>query len=159
MNSKELQFEKVVNENKATIYSVCYMFSNDNDEVADLFQEVLINLWNGFDRFRGQSKVRTWIYRVALNTCISINRKKKNVKHIPLDTKINLFEDNDSDSRQVRKLYDRIKLLQPYDRAIVMLWLENMSYEEIGQIMGISEQNVATKLYRIKEALRKMPNN
>ncbi len=159
MDAKELQFEKVVKENKATIYSVCYMFSKDNDEVADLFQEVLINLWIGFDQFKGQSSARTWIYRVALNTCISINRKKSRIKHIPLDSNINLFEDTDNDSRQIRKLYDRIKLLRPYDRAIVMLWLENMSYEEIGEIMGISEQNVATKLYRIKEALRKMPNN
>ncbi len=135
------------------------MFSTDNDEVADLFQEVLINLWKGFDRFKGESNMRTWIYRVTLNTCISIDRKKKSAKHIPLDMDINLFEDNDKETQQIRILYNRIKNLPIYDRALLMLWLENMSYQEIGEVMGISEKNVAVKLFRIKETLRKMPNN
>ena len=67
----------MVREHKSTVYTVCYMFSKDTDEVNDLFQEVLINLWKGFDSFRGESKVDTWIWRIALNTCISDDRKKK----------------------------------------------------------------------------------
>ena len=74
--SMELEFAQTVREHKGTIYTVCYMFSNNPDEVADLFQEILINLWKGFPQFRGDSNVKTWIYRVSLNTCISSERKK-----------------------------------------------------------------------------------
>lgn len=77
MTKKETDFERMVREHKSTVYTVCYMFSKDADEVNDLFQEVLINLWKGFDSFRGESKVDTWIWRIALNTCISDDRKKK----------------------------------------------------------------------------------
>ncbi len=77
MTKKETDFERMVREHKSTVYTVCYMFSKDTDEVNDLFQEVLINLWKGFDGFRGESKVDTWIWRIALNTCISDDRKKK----------------------------------------------------------------------------------
>ena len=77
MEPNEKEFAQVVREQKSTIYTVCYMFSKDNDEVNDLFQEILINLWKGFDSFEGRSDIRTWVYRVALNTCITIDRKKK----------------------------------------------------------------------------------
>jgi len=80
MENKKETFERMVRDNKATIYTVCYMFSNDADEVSDLFQEVLTNLWKGMENFEGRSNVKTWIYRVSLNTCISIDRKKKNTK-------------------------------------------------------------------------------
>ena len=77
MDSLEIDFARIVREHKGTIYTVCYMFSKDEEEVADLFQEILINLWKGFASFRGDSSARTWIYRVSLNTCISADRKKK----------------------------------------------------------------------------------
>ena len=76
----EQDFSRIVREHKSTIYTVCYMFSKDEDEVNDLFQEVLINLWKGLQNFRGESDVRTWIYRISLNTCISCDRKKRKVK-------------------------------------------------------------------------------
>ncbi len=156
-NDSEMAFARMVREQKSTIYTVCYMFSKDGDEVNDLFQEVLINLWKGFGGFRGESSVSSWVYRVALNTCISMDRKKKKAgKKVELDMNINLFEDNDSDTRQIRQLYDRIHRLGPIDRAIVLLWLDNQSYEEIGAIIGISAKNVGVKLVRIKEQLKKM---
>ena len=77
MNNLENEFARIVREHKGTIYTVCYMFSKDEDEVADLFQDILVNLWKGFEGFRGDSSVRTWVYRVSLNTCISADRKKK----------------------------------------------------------------------------------
>lgn len=101
METTEKQFAQIVRENRSTIYTVCYMFSKDADEVSDLFQEVLINLWKGFAAFEGKSDIRTWIYRVSLNTCISVDRKKKRHKTVPLSMSINLFEDNDADTRQV----------------------------------------------------------
>ena len=152
----EQQFAQLVKEQKSTIYTVCYMFSKDEDEVADLFEEVLVNLWKGFQEFQGRSNPRTWVYRVSLNTCISADRKKKRRKTIPLSMDINLFEDNDADSQQVQMLRNRIARLGPFDRAIVLLWLENMSYEEIGQVVGISTKNVSVRLFRIKEQLKNM---
>ena len=145
MNGLERQFAQTVAEHKSTIYTVCYMFSQDADEVNDLFQEVLVNLWKGFEGFEHRSDIRTWIYRVALNTCISMD--------------INLFEDRDEDTKQVDMLHKRISKLQPFDRAIVLLWLENLSYEEIGQIVGISTKNVSVRLFRIREQLKQMSND
>ena len=154
----EKEFTKVVNENMGIIYTVCYMFSKDNDEVSDLFQEVLINLWKGFANFEGRSSIDTWIWRVAFNTCISQDRKKRRTATVTLTMDINLFEDNDEDTRQIKMLYNRIHALGPFDRAIVMLWLEGMSYQEIGDIVGITVKNVSVRLYRIKEELKRMSN-
>ena len=155
----ELEFAQTVREHKGTIYTVCYMFSNNPEEVADLFQEILINLWKGFAKFRGDSNIRTWIYRVSLNTCISSEIKKnRKVETLPLTMDIDLFSDSDDDSKQVQMLRNRINKLGPFDRAIVLLWLENLSYDEIGSIVGISPKNVSVRLVRIKEQLKKMSN-
>lgn len=156
MESQENQeFVTLVREQRSNIYTVCYMFSKDEDEVNDLFQEVLINLWKGFNSFQNKSKVSTWVYRVALNTCISMDRKKKLFgKKVELDMQMNLFEDDDQDTQQIQQLYKRIHQLGVIDRAIVLLWLDNLSYEEIGQIVGISAKNISVKLVRIKEQLK-----
>ena len=159
MTDTERQFAKTVREHKSTIYAVCYMFSKDDDEVNDLFQEVLINLWKGYESFGHRSDIRTWIYRVALNTCISLDRKKRRSATVRLAMDINLFEDRDEDTRQVDLLHKRISRLQPFDRAIVLLWLEDLSYEEIGQIVGISTKNVSVRLFRIREQLKNMSND
>ena len=157
MNPIEQEFTKVVREHKGTIYTVCYMFSNDADEVADLFQDTLINMWKGFAKFRGKSDIKTWIWRVSLNTCITAERKKnRRGEAVPLSMEINLFVDSDEDTRQIRMLRDRICRLGHFDRAIVLLWLENLSYEEIGAIVGISAKNVSVRLVRIREQLKKM---
>ena len=159
MNVLEQQFAQTVKEHKSTIYTVCYMFSQDADEVNDLFQEVLVNIWKGFDSFEHRSDIKTWIYRIALNTCISIDRKKKRRSaEVRLTMDINLFEDRDTDTQQVDMLHRRISRVRPFDRAIVLLWLEDLSYEEIGQIVGISEKNVSVRLFRIKEQLKHMSN-
>lgn len=157
MESLEIDFARIVREHKGAIYTVCYMFSKDEDEVADLFQDILMNLWKGFERFRGESSIRTWLYRVSLNTCISADRKKRrNGESVPLDMNIDLFDDSAEEMKQIRMLQDRISRLRPFDRAIVLLWLENLSYDEIGAIVGISSKNVSVRLFRIKEQLRKM---
>ena len=159
MDSLELDFARIVKEHKGTIYTVCYMFSKDEDEVADLFQDILVNLWKGFPKFRGDSSQRTWVYRVSLNTCISAERKKKRKgETIPLTMDINLFDDSVEDIRQIKMLQNRISRLGPFDRAIILLWLENISYDEIGDIVGITAKNVSVRLFRIKEQLKKMSN-
>ncbi|MDE7085125.1 MAG: sigma-70 family RNA polymerase sigma factor [Prevotella sp.] len=159
MTTLETKFAQTVAEHKSTIYTVCYMFSQDADEVNDLFQEVLVNLWRGFKGFEHRSDIKTWLYRVALNTCISLDRKKRRSATVRLSMDINLFEDRDEDTRQVDMLHRRISKLQPFDRAIVLLWLENLSYEEIGQIVGITAKNVSVRLFRIREQLKQMSND
>ena len=157
MDELETQFAQMVREHKSTIFTVCYMFSKDQDEVNDLFQEVLINLWKGLVSFKGESDIKTWIYRVSLNTSISSERKKKR-NALPLEMDVNLYEDRD-DTRQIKMLYHRINKLGFFDRAIVLLWLENLSYDEIAAITGISVKNVSVRLFRIKEQLKKMSND
>lgn len=154
-SNKESNFARLVEEQKSTIYSVCYMFSETKPEADDLFQEVLINLWRGFETFRGESAVRSWVYRVSLNTCISAERKKK-IKAVPLDVAPEVFSETSQEGKQNILLHQRITKLEKFDRAIVLLWLEDMSYEEIGAIMGISSNAVGVRLVRIKEKLKSL---
>lgn len=161
MTQQETDFTRLVREQKSTIYTVCLMFSDDSDEVEDLVQDTLINLWKGYDSFEGRSEVRTWVWRIAMNTCISADRKRKRRKtdRSPLDT-IGVSAEEVSgeaqDDKQIRLLHDRIHQLGVFDRAIVLLWLEDLSYEEIGQIVGISAKNVSVRLVRIREQLKNM---
>lgn len=156
MENLEKEFTTMVHEHKDTIYMVCYMFSKDNAEVEDLYQEILINLWRSLPQFERRSSVKTWIWRISLNTCISIDRKKRRRSKLPLEMDIDLYNDTDRDTKQIKMLHERINRLGPFDRAIILLWLENMSYEEIGAIVGISGKNVSVRLYRIKEQLKTM---
>ena len=158
MNNTEQHFSQLVNDNRSTIYSVCYMFSNDADEVADLFQEVLVKLWNGYGSFQGKSDIKTWIYRVTLNTCITIDRKKRRNRKAELSMDVDYFDSQDQETAQVRILHERIARLQPLDRAIILLWLEQISYGEIGEIVGISAKNVSVRLARIRVQLKNMSN-
>lgn len=134
------------------------MFSNDADEVADLFQEVLVKLWNGYDSFQGKSDIKTWIYRVTLNTCITIDRKKRRRNRAMLSMDVDYFDSQEQETAQVRILHERIARLQPLDRAIILLWLEQISYGEIGEIVGISAKNVSVRLARIRVQLKYMSN-
>ena len=156
MENLEQEFARIVKEHKDTIYMVCYMFSKDSQEVQDLYQECRINLWTSISSFEGRSNIRTWIWRVSLNTCISMDRKKRRGDALPLEIDIDLYNDTDHETKQIKMLHERINKLGPFDRAIIMLWLENMSYDEIGAIVGISAKNVSIRLFRIKEQLKQM---
>ena len=156
MNITEREFTQLVHEQKSTIYTVCYMFARDKDEAADLFQGVLINLWKGIGKFRNDSEISTWVYRVSLNTCISADRKKRKMPTTRLDMNIDLFDDDDTDSRQIQVLRQRIQRLQPLDRAIVLLWLESLSYQEIADIVGLTPKNISVRLTRIRLQLKQM---
>ena len=159
MNSKELQFMNIIREHEQTIYTVCYMFSKDEEEVNDLYQEILVRLWKGFETFEGKSDIRTWIYRVSLNYCINFsNRQKKQRECLNLDTGFLSEGSNLEKNLQIKQLYKRINMLGLIDRSVVLLWLEGLSYDEIGAILGISVKNVSFKLVRIKEKLKKMSN-
>ena len=159
MSNIEYEFTRMVKEYRKTIYTVCYFFSKDSEEVEDLFQEVLINLWRGFESFRGESSLKTWVWRVSLNSCKDYGRKKKrSVQTVPLTLDIDLYDEKDDNGRQIKMLYERINKLNVFDRAIILLWLESMSYEEIADIVGISPSNVGARLTRIREQLKSMSN-
>ena len=150
----------MVRQHKRTIYTVCYMFSHDKTEIDDLFQEILIRLWNGFDNYEGRSTARTWIYRVALNTAINQDKKeRRRIETVPLTVDIDPYEADDPKTQQIRELYDRISRLDLIDRSLILLWLEGISYDEIGAIIGITPNNVGVRLTRIKEKLVKMSKN
>lgn len=153
----EQEFANIVREHKSTIYTVCYMFSKNQNEVDDLFQEVLLNLWRGIEHFKGESKLATWIYRISLNTCISADRKKKKHATETLSQQADIYAATDeAETRQIQMLHKRVHRLRPFDRAIVLLWLEGLPYDEIGAITGISAKNVSVRLVRIREELKQM---
>lgn len=155
----EKEFADLVESQRANIYSVCYMYADSADAVADLFQECLINIWKGLANFRGESSMSTWIYRICLNTCISAARKeKKNPERVAIDL-VGDVPESQSDAKQRQQLHERIRTLGPLDRAIVLLWLEDLPYDEIAAIVGISTQNVGIRLYRIRQQLKSSDNN
>lgn len=159
METKEKHFLEMIQQHEQTIYTICYMFSQDKDEVDDLYQDILLQLWQGYDTFEGRSDIRTWIYRVSLNYCINFQRKQKRER----EQKELLPRWNPDESLerklQVKQLYQRINALGLVDRSVVLLWLEGLSYEEIAAIIGISVKNVSFKLVRIREQLKSMSNH
>jgi RNA polymerase sigma-70 factor (ECF subfamily) len=154
----EQEFLAVIKEYERVIYKVCYLYATKNIPLNDLYQEVVLNIWKGFGAFRRESKISTWIYRIALNTCISFIRKEKNMPDIVhLTQEANRMTD-DQDELQVmlKELHLLINRLGQLDKSIILLYLEEKSYEEIAGIMGLTVTNVATKLSRIKDKLRRM---
>jgi len=156
----EIAFEQLVYENQAMVIKVCNIFCKTQADKDDLFQEITINLWRGLPSFKGNSKLSTWIYRVSLNTAISKTgrRKKHLVRYtdkVPESTTANSNEDT-VDEEQIRMLYTGIEQLKPVEKALILLYLEEHSYSEIADIMGISEKNAGVKLHRIKRKLEKI---
>ena len=159
MKEQEERFTQLVREYKNTIYTVCMMFAESLDETDDMVQEALINLWRGFQK--ADDICKSWVWRVTMNSCITIDRKKrKRSSECPLTADIEdmLHSDENNRNTNVKILYDRIHQLNPFDRAIIMLWLDGMPYDEIGEIIGITTKNVSVRLIRIKEQLKKMNN-
>lgn len=157
MENVEHEFIAMIKANERVIYKVCYLYTTPRNTLNDLYQEVVLNLWKSFPKFRQECKVSTWIYRIALNTCISFIRKDKNVPEIvSLTLENDRTDDDDETEAMLRKLYRMINQLGQLEKSIILLYLEDKSYEEISEITGLTVTNVATKLSRIKEKLRKM---
>ena len=155
MDRIESEFTKMVQENRRTINTVCYFFSRNREDAEDLYQEILVNLWKGFGKFRGDSDVKTWIWKVSMNTCINQeSKRKRSVQTVPLTFDIDLPDNTGGRDDQVRMLYDRITQLSIFDRAIILLWLEGLRYDEIAGIVGITPAALTSRLFRIKEQLK-----
>ncbi len=159
MENQKQQFVSLIEQNRSLIYKFCYMYANSMDTPQDLFQEVVINLWKGYPEFRGESKIQTWIYRIALNTCVTFLRKSgKKPQTQPLTEDLHIYADI-TESDPIKELYKMINKLNAIEKAIVLLYLEERSYDEIAQIIGITKSNVGVRINRIKEKLSQMTNN
>lgn len=153
--TKEELFCDVVHAHRNIIYKVCYIYA-PKGMIEDYYQEVLINLWQSFDQFEGRSKRSTWIYRVALYTCISFIRRKEPAS---ISLTFDLSTDEDSSLKeQLEELRSIISRLGHIDRALIVLWLEGYAYDEIAEITGLTRSNVAVKLMRAKDKIKEMFN-
>lgn len=156
----EKEFISLVENHKQIIYKVCYIYASDTENLNDLYQEVVINLWKAFPRFRGECKASTWVYRIGLNTCISFFRKSKSKPEVvPITVDLESFADEEDKTVQLRELYRMINHLGQLERALILLWLEEKSYQEMADITGISLSNVGVRLNRIREKLKTMSNS
>ena len=157
MENAEQEFLDMVRAYERVIYKVCYLYTTPHATLNDLYQDVVLNLWKAFPKFRHECKMSTWVYRIALNTCISFIRKEKNIPEIvTLTQEADRSEEEDETEAMLRQLYRMINRLGELDKSITLLYLEEKSYEEIAEITGLTVTNVATRLSRIKEKLRKM---
>lgn len=157
MENVEQEFVSVIREYERVIYKVCYLYVTPHATLNDLYQEVVLNLWKAFPKFRKECKMSTWIYRIALNTCISFIRKEKNIPEIvTLTREVDRADETDETETMLHQLYRMINRLGQLEKSIILLYLEEKSYEEISEITGLTLTNVATKLSRIKDKLRKM---
>ncbi|GER59058.1 RNA polymerase sigma factor [Patiriisocius marinus] len=162
--NKELEhsFVTQLEENQNIVHKICRLYTNDSDAHNDLFQEITIQLWRAFPKFRGDSKFSTWMYRVALNTAITLYRKsKRRVKTQDFEGvsfKISAEAYDDTVEEQLKLMYSAVKGLNDVDKALVFLYLEDKNYREISETLGISEVNARVKMNRIKGKLRKILN-
>lgn len=149
--------ESFIDENISLITHICRAYSNDEDSLKDLIQEVSLQLWRSHASFKGNSQISTWVYRVALNVCLSHSRKmQRKPETIPLDWKDHAPEKDDPEKDQIEMLYAGIKKLKESDRAIILLYLEDKSYKEMSDILGITVSNVGVKVNRLKEKLKQI---
>lgn len=157
-SATEDQFLQLIQQNKGIIHKVCGLYGSSLHNRQDLFQEILVQLWRAFPRYRGDAKISTWMYRVALNTAITDFRKQtRTISSVPLEnTSIGDFaEETDETSEKWAMVRQAIEGLSEIEKAIVMLYLEERSYEEMEDVLGISQTTLRVKMNRIKEKLKK----
>ena len=159
LSSKEQVFSKLIKDNQGLIIKVSRLYTNDLEDEKDLFQEIVLQLWRSYDTFKGDSKISTWMYRVALNTAITLFRKKTKS---PQTDELQDFhfkdylEDDSEKQQQISLLYKVIKMLPNVERAIVMMYLDDLPYREIAENLGITEVNARVKMNRLKKTLKEL---
>jgi RNA polymerase sigma-70 factor (ECF subfamily) len=153
----EEEFLKILSENKRILYKIANVYCPDIEEKRDLFQEITISLWKAFPYYRQEAKISTWIYKVALNTAITNYRKnKRKIRSSPLNDR--MFDQltthlSENMEEEIKILYEAISKLLPVDKAIILLYLEENSYQTISDITGIPVGNIGMKIKRSKEKL------
>ena len=151
-------FEK----NQNIVHKICRIYTSNQDEHNDLFQEITIQIWKNYSKFRGESKFSTWMYRVSLNTAISLYRKSsrkiKTQDFSDVSFKIKSVDYDDTKDEQLKALYNGIRELNDIEKALIFLYLEDKPYKEIAKTLGITEVNDRVKMNRTKEKLKKILN-
>lgn len=162
--NKELEqnFVELLEKHQNIVHKVCRLYTNNQDAHNDLFQEITIQLWKAYPKFRGDAKFSTWMYRVGLNTAITLYRKsKRSIKTQEFETvsfKIKSVEYDDTEEQQLKLLYEAVHQLNDIEKALVLLYLEDKNYKEISETLGISEVNARVKMNRVKKKLRTILN-
>jgi RNA polymerase sigma-70 factor (ECF subfamily) len=160
---KTEKFQKIIVENKGILYKVINIYCKDTEDKKDLEQEILIQLWKSLDNYNENYKISTWIYKIAMNVSISFYRKNRNTSdHLSIDSIFieKEFEEQDDgfkDKKRILNIF--IDQLNEFDKAIILLYLEDYNYKEISNIVGITETNVGSKINRIKNKLKKHIKN
>jgi len=166
--SKEEKFRQVIDANDNRIKSVCRYYSKDQEKQKDIYQEILVNIWKGLDSFRGDAQPGTWIYKIATNTAIGFVMKEqkrlnlevvleeKNLKYFSEEPEVQNLQENEN---MLNELENQINQLSVIDKILISLLLEDLSYRDIADIVGITEPNVRVKIHRIKGILREKMNN
>ncbi|MDF4222459.1 MULTISPECIES: RNA polymerase sigma factor [Maribacter] len=158
----EHKFVTELQDNQNIVHKVCTLYTNDRDSHNDLFQEITIQLWKAYPKFRGDAKFSTWMYRVALNTAITLYRKNKRridtADYESIIFKIKADEYDETEELQLKLMYKAVKQLNDVDKALVFLYLEDKNYTEISETLGITEVNARVKMNRIKTKLRTILN-
>ncbi|WP_353136391.1 RNA polymerase sigma factor [Pseudopedobacter sp.] len=158
--TQEQVFKEIFQANSKKIYHLCYGYTNDEDSANDLLQETFIKVWQNLDKFRNQSMISTWIYRIAVNTCLTYLKKENRQQKDELTPNIieNHKEDISEKEEQVKVLYKCIAQLEETDRLIITMVMDEVPYQEIAEISGISEGNLRVKIHRIKNKLTELYN-
>lgn len=147
------RYEAAVREHSPLIDRICFGYANTKEDMEDLRQDALLNLWESMAEFRGQCSMKTWVYRLTLNSCVSSLRKSyRRPATVELTDLCNITEDDQR--QQLSELHEAISQLNPIDKAIVLLWLEEESYDEIASIVGLTKSNVAIRIHRAKDKLK-----
>lgn len=162
--NKELEhnFVELLEKHQNIVHKVCRLYTNNQDAHNDLFQEITIQLWKAFPKFRGDAKFSTWMYRVGLNTAITLYRKNKRKittqEFGEFEFKIKAEEYDDTEEKQLKVLYKAVHQLNDIEKALIFLYLEDKNYKEISETLGISEVNARVKMNRIKTKLKTIVN-
>ena len=155
MDNKAKIFTELVEKNQGIIHKVCRIYTDDKDSHDDLFQEIVLQLWRSYDSFKGDSKFSTWMYRVSLNTAITLIRKKSKSNETDLNETHFIHLKSFLEER-ITLLYAAIRLLNDVERALVLLFLEDLPYKDIAETLGISEVNARVKMNRVKIKLKEI---
>ena len=154
----EREFALLIQENSRIINKVCYFYATDKMPFEDLRQEIYVNIWLGLSQFRGESKISTWIYRVAVNSALmSMRSSKPRIETVSLDFGLLdvSTEIDDAQRENLQTLQSLINRLEDIEKAIILLWLDEYTYDEIAETLGMKRNTVAVKIHRIKEKLSK----
>jgi len=160
---KEQVFNEVFRENRDKIFKLCYSYLDKKENAEDLFQEVMMNVWMNLDKFRGESRISTWIYRIAINTALLYNKKDSRINKVKMQNgnpenirETESYDESMEKEKKIILLYESISKLSKQNRLIITLALEGLSYADISEIVGITVSNVGVRINRIKDELFKI---